>query len=101
MNGTAPIAWLCLRCRRPPFFGVNIDYFSKYLRKFFQKIGPAGGWGRGRPVHPRPTQAGPAPTPPRALLFKKICVNIQKIININAKTLATYYELSSQFYPNV
>ena len=35
--------------RRAPFFGVNIDYFSKYLRKIFQKIGPAGGWGRSRP----------------------------------------------------
>ena len=32
-----------------PFFGVNINYFSKYLRIFFQKIGPAGGWGRSRP----------------------------------------------------
>ena len=63
--------------RSRPFFGVNIDYFAKYLRKIFQKIRPAGGWGRGRPVHPRPTQAGPAPTP-RALFFEKFCVNILK-----------------------
>ena len=66
--------------------------FLALILIIFQKVGPAGGCGRGRPVHPRPTKALINKTALALLLGVNIdyfskCLrkNFQRIININAK----------------